>query len=181
VLGQPNNVTIRVMAMIDNILGQQTSSMEDYLETIVMLKEEGKPVTVTEISKAMDVKKPSVDGALTRLSEAGLVLHEKYGDVDLTADGARIAEDVYHRHKVLRQFLIDILGIDTKTADNDACRMEHVLSRDSLSRLEKFLDFVLNCPRGNPEWLKGFNYFVEYGERDVDLLTRCQKEEKKEH
>jgi DtxR family Mn-dependent transcriptional regulator len=104
-------------------------------------------------------------------------LHEKYGDVELTADGARIAEDVYHRHKVLRQFLIDILGIDAETADKDACKVEHVLGRESLSRLEKFIDFVLNCPRGNPVWLKGFNYFVEHGERDADLLARCRRED----
>jgi len=152
--------------------------MEDYLETIALLKEEGKPVTVTAISKMMGVKKPSVDWALTKLSVTGLVLHEKYGDVELTAEGAKIAEDVYERHKILRQFLVDILNIDPETADNDACRMEHVLSRASLSRLEKFIEFVLNCPRGNPEWLSGFNYYVEHGKRDAKLLARCQREDK---
>jgi DtxR family Mn-dependent transcriptional regulator len=169
------------MAMIDSMPEQQTASMEDYLETIALLKEEGKTATVTAISKAMDVKKPSVDWALARLSEASLVLHEKYGDVDLTAKGAKIAQDVYGRHKILRQFLVDILNVDPDTAEKDACRMEHVLSGASLSRFEKFIDFVLNCPHGNPEWLKGFNYFVEHGERDADLLARCQREDKVWH
>ena len=164
--------------MIGSASDQQTASMEDYLETIALLKEEGKPVTVTAISKMMGVKKPSVDWALTKLSVTGLVLHEKYGDVELTAEGAKIAEDVYQRHKILRRFLVDILDVDPDTADGDACRMEHVLSRSSLSRLEKFIDFVLNCPRGNPEWLTGFNYYVEHGKRDAELLARCQREDK---
>lgn len=162
------------------IHGEQTASIEDYLETIASLKEEGKPVTVTAISKAMGVKKSSVNWALTKLSVTGLALHEKYGDVELTAEGAKIAGDVSQRHEILRRFLVDILNVDADTADNDACRMEHVLSRDSLSRMEKFLDFVLSCPRGDPEWLKGFNYYVEHGRRDVDSLARCQREDKKE-
>jgi DtxR family transcriptional regulator, Mn-dependent transcriptional regulator len=166
------------MMMTAKIPGQQTASMEDYLETIALLKEEGKPVTVTAISKAMGVKKSSVNWALTKLSVTGLVLHEKYGDVEFTAEGASIAKDVYQRHEILRRFLVDILNVDPDTANNDACRMEHVLSRDSLSRLEKFIDFVLSCPRGDPEWLKGFNYYVEHGKRDTDSLARCQREEK---
>jgi len=155
--------------------GQQTESMEDYLETIALLKEEGRTVSVTAISKVMGVKKPSVDWALRKLSEAGLVLHEKYGDVKLTDEGAMLAEDVYKRHRMLRQFLVDILAIDDETANADACRMEHVLSRTSLSRLEMFIDFVLKNPHGTPEWLKGFNYYIEYGKRDNDLFARCKR------
>ena len=164
--------------MIMSITDKQTASMEDYLETMAMLKEESNSVTVTAISRMMGVKKPSVDWALTKLSEAGLVLHEKYGDVELTAEGAKIAQDVYHRHKILRRFLVDILNVTPEIAEQDACRMEHVLSGASLSRLEKFIEFVLNCPRGNPEWLTGFNYYVEHGERDADVLARCQREDK---
>jgi len=163
--------------MMMSITDKQTASMEDYLETIAILKEESNSVTVTAISRMMGVKKPSVDWALTKLSVTGLVLHEKYGNVELTAEGERIAQDVYHRHKILRRFLVDILNVTPEIAEQDACRMEHVLSRDSLSRLEKFIEFVLNCPRGNPEWLTGFNYYVEHGERDADVLARCQRED----
>jgi DtxR family Mn-dependent transcriptional regulator len=163
--------------MVKSASDQQTASMEDYLETIALLKESNELVTVTAISKAMGVRKSSVDWALTRLSEAGLVLHEKYGDVKLTAEGARIAQDVYHRHKTLRRFLIEILNVDPAVAEGDACRTEHVLSRTSLEKLAKFLDFVLDCPRGEPEWLKGLNYYFEHDKRDEELLARCQREE----
>ena len=162
---------------MENAANRQTASMEDYLETIALLKEEGKPVTVTAISKVMGVKKSSVNWALTKLSVTGLVLHEKYGDVGLTPEGMRIAEDVYHRHQTLRSFLVNLLNVDPEVAEEDACRMEHSLSPTSLERLEKFLEFVLSCPRGEPEWLKGFNYYFEHGERDEELLARCEREE----
>jgi len=162
---------------VENIATQQTASMEDYLESMVILAEQGKPVKVTEIGKALGVKKPSVTSALAKLSEAGLVQHEKYGDVVLTAEGGRIAQDVYQRHRILRHFLVEILNVDPAVAEGDACRMEHVVSRTSLERLAKFIEFVLNCPRGEPEWLKGFNYYFQHGERDEELLARCQRED----
>ncbi len=150
--------------------------MEDYLEAMVILAEQGKLVKVTEISKALGVKKPSVTSALTKLSEAGLLKHEKYGDVVLTVRGEKIAQDVYWRHQILRQFLVEILNADPTVADGDACRMEHVLSPTSLDRLAKFLKFVLNCPRGEPVWLAGFNYYLEHGERDEKLMAKCERE-----
>lgn len=162
---------------VGNMATRQTASMEDYLETIALLSEGNKAVKVTEISNALGVTKPSVTSALTRLSESGLVTHERYGSVELTPEGERIARDVYWRHETLRHFLVDILNVDPEIAAEDACKMEHSLSPTSLERLAKFEEFVLNCPRGEPEWLKGFNYYFEHGERDEELLARCQREE----
>ena len=159
-----------------NSTNRQTASIEDYLEAVVVLAQEGKPVRVTEISKALGVKKPSVTAALRKLSGAGLVIHEGYSDVTLTPGGARIAQDVYRRHETLRHFLADILGVDPGVAEKDACGMEHSLSPASLERLTKFLEFVLNCPRGKPEWLDGLNYYFEHGKRDEELLIRCQRD-----
>jgi DtxR family Mn-dependent transcriptional regulator len=121
----------------------------------------------------MGVKKPSVDWAISRLAEAGLVLHEKYRDVDLTAEGARIAADIHHRHKTLRRFLVEILHVEEETADNEACRIEHILSRSSLSRLERFTDSVLDCPQNNHDWLKTLNSRGEHGKQDAKLSAGC--------
>ena len=156
---------------------RQTASMEDYLEAITLLSEGSKPVKVTEISKALGVKKPSVTSALMKLFEGGLVEHKRYGHVELTAEGKRIAQDVYRRHEILRRFLIEILNVESRVAEEDACRMEHSISPASLERLAKFEEFVLNCPRGEPEWLKGFNYYFEHGKRDKELMARCQRED----
>ena len=171
------NLFMQGIRRMENTVNSQTSNMEDYLEAIVFLKEQGKPAKVTEIGKALGVKKPSVTSALAKLSEAGLVQHKKYGDIVLTVEGENIAQDVYQRHRTLRHFLVEILNVDPVIADEDACRMEHVISRESLSRLSKFTEFVLNCPRRKQEWLKGFNYYFQHGERDEELLARCQRED----
>jgi DtxR family transcriptional regulator, Mn-dependent transcriptional regulator len=153
----------------------QTASMEDYLEAILRLDEEGKPVTVTEISKLLNVKKPSVTAALTRLSEAGMVLHERYGDIALTRKGAGVAREVYRRHKTLRYLLAEILGVEPETAEEDACRMEHCMSAASSERLAEFIEFVLECPEGKPDFIKNFNYYLQHGERDEKLVQKCRK------
>jgi len=154
----------------------RSASAEDYLEAIAVLASEGAPVKVTGISKVLGVKKPSVTYALKKLSEEGFVRHQRYGDVELTPEGATIAEDVCRRHQTILGFLVDLLSVDPEVAEEDACRMEHSLSHATLERLEKFLEFVLTCPRGEPEWLKGFNYYFEHGERDEECLARCKRE-----
>ena len=156
---------------------QQSPSMEDYLERIAMLAEERGVVSVTKLSKALEVKKPSVTAALKKLSERGLVDHERYGYVELTAEGKRIAQDVFHRHEALRKFLTEILGVEPETAWNDACKMEHFVSPATSERLTKFVEFVLTCPRGRPEWLKVFDYYFKHGDRREDYLARCQRED----
>jgi len=156
----------------------QSASMEDYLEAIVVLGEAKKTVRVSQISKALGVKKPSVTSAVKRLSEQGLVEHKRYGQVGLTPEGERIAGDVFRRHEALRHFLAEILNVDPKIATEDACKMEHCVSPATLERLAKFVDFVLNCPRGEPEWLKGFNYYFEHGQRSEETLSKCQRDKK---
>jgi DtxR family transcriptional regulator, Mn-dependent transcriptional regulator len=154
---------------------RQTASMEDYLEAVLRLDEAGKPVTVTEISKLLNVKKPSVTAAFARLSEAGMVLHERYGDITLTRKGFGVARDVYRRHKTLRYLLAEILGIDAETAEEDACRMEHCISSASFERLAEFIEFVLECPEGKPDFIKNFSYYLQHGERDEKLVRKCRE------
>ena len=156
-------------------VGKQTTSVEDYLKAIALLGKKTKVVRVTEIGKMLKVKAPSVTEALTKLSEAELVKHQKYGGVELTDEGARIARDVHRRHEVLSRFLAEILNVHPEIAEQDACGMEHALSAASLSRMAKFVEFLSNCPLGTPECLKGFNYYFEHGEREQVLLASCRK------
>ena len=156
----------------------QTASMEDYLEAIIMLRENKMAARVTQISKALGVKKPSVTAALKRLSEDGLVKHERYGNVELTAEGEKIAEDVFRRHEALRHFLTKILNIDPQVAADDACKMEHSVSSVTSERLAKFVEFILTRPRGQPEWLKLLNYYFEHDELPKGFVPRCYRREK---
>ena len=137
-----------------------------------MLKEEGRESTVTAISEVIGVKKPSVDWALKKLVEAGFVTHERYGDIDLTPSGASVAEEVYRRHKALTSFLVNILKVDPEIAAKDACKMEHVMSRETIKRLEKFIDFVLDCHPGQPDWGDVFNRYIKYGKDDRQIKDR---------
>jgi DtxR family Mn-dependent transcriptional regulator len=69
------------------------------------------------------------------------------------------------------------LGVNPETAAEDACKMEHAISPASQQRLAKFVEFVLTCPRGQPEWLKNFDYYFEHGQRAEERLARCQRHE----
>ena len=143
---------------------KQTANMEDYLEAILRIEEEEEVARVSQISEMLGVKKPSVTAALDKLSKQGLVKHEKYGYVDLTPKGKKMARDVYRRHQLLTTFLVDILGVNKKTGEDDACKMEHYLSRETTERLESLVEFILAGPRAS-QWMDNLAYFHEQGER----------------
>ncbi len=141
-------------------------TMEDYLEAIALLKKDRGVARVKDIGRMMSVKKPSVTGALSALSKNGFVVHERYGYVDLTPEGERLARGVQKRHDILTKFLIEILNINSKIAAEDACKMEHSISPQSFEKLTKFIEFVEKTPSGDrPEWLKGFDYYFKTGKR----------------
>lgn len=150
-------------------MGQKLSSnMEDYLETISLLRDKNGVVRVRDISGLMKVKASSVTSALETLSLKGLVVHERYGFVQLTPEGEKLAGDIHKKHKILVIFLTRILGISPKIAADDACRMEHSISPQTFERLTSFIEFIENSPiKGRPQWLKAFYYYLETGRRPV--------------
>lgn len=119
-----------------------TPTMEDYLETIITLEATKKAVRVKDIAKALKVKMPSVTSALGKLAEKNLVNHEKYGYVELTNRGKKVASEIYRRHEILFSFLSETLNIEPEIAEKDACQIEHVISPTTLERLVKFIEFV---------------------------------------
>lgn len=113
--------------------------MEDYLEAIDALTRGNGAVRVKDISDWLGVRKSSVNAALGTLVRKGLVIHERYGRVELTSLGASVARDVQKRHDTLMVFLTDILKVDAQTACEDACRMEHTISPQTFARLRSFV------------------------------------------
>lgn len=152
---------------------QQSPGMEDYLEAIAILAEENGVVRVTQLSKTLEVKKPGVNSALNKLSQKGLVSHERYGYVELTAEGRKVAEDVLRRHEALRKFLAEILRVNPDTAWEDDCKMEHFASPSITESLPKFVESLSTCPKGRPECLEAFDYYLEHGIRGEDHMSRC--------
>ena len=112
-----------------------SQSEEDYLEALYMIQLKNKVTRVKDVALALDVKMPSVVAAVRSLSEKGLVEQEKYGHIELTEEGEKVARDVYKRHQLLCAFFHEVLGLDPRIAEEDACRMEHHLSPETRERL----------------------------------------------
>ncbi len=117
-------------------------SMEDYLEAIYNLKVKSQFARVNEIAREMNVRMPSVTGALRSLAAKGLVRHQPYEGVELTQTGLDKARSVAHRHSAVREFLRNILGLAEDDAEAEACGLEHAIRADTLDKLLKFVEFV---------------------------------------
>lgn len=115
-----------------------TDSLEDYLEAIYIIERNDQKVRITDIACALGISKPSVNKAVSSLKKSNLVIHEKYGNIVLTEKGRKIAKDVYYMHSTLKEFLINELKIDPEIAEIEACKIEHVMSKDSLNRLIEY-------------------------------------------
>lgn len=113
-------------------------SGEDYLETILILSRKGE-VRSIDIAREMNVSKPSVCRAVGILKKGGLINVDDDGYITFTSDGRTTAESIYERHTVLTEWLMGI-GVDEKTAAEDACRLEHSFSPESFARLKEHIE-----------------------------------------
>ena len=112
------------------------ASAEDYLETILLLTKKIGSVRSIDIVDDMGFSKPSVSVAMKKLRKNELITMDEDGYITLTENGRQAAERVYERHSILYDWLVSI-GVDEKTATVDACRMEHILSREAFSAIKR--------------------------------------------
>ena len=112
-------------------------SGEMYLEAILVLAKKSGYVRSIDVSEYLGYSKPSVSRAMGILREGGYILMEKDGAITLTDSGKKLAETIYGRHTVLSELLIR-LGVDEKTATDDACRIEHVISDESFQAIKQY-------------------------------------------
>ena len=153
-----------------------TSNMEDYLEAIAILKRKNGVARVRDMSHLLKTDRSNVAATVKRLSENGLVIHERYGYIDLTPKGKRIAAEVDNKHKKLLEFLTEILNIDPVIANQDACKMEHIVSGETLEKFTKFVEFVRTSPEeGMPDWLRSFGHYFKTGKRLVCKIRAMKK------
>ena len=114
-------------------------SSEDYLKAIYFLQETNNDVRVTDLADRLDISKPSVTRAVNNLKRQNLVEHENYGSLKLTSSGFVFARNIVVRHIVLKKFLCDLLGVDVKVAEVEACKLEHSMSNDTINKLKNYL------------------------------------------
>ena len=112
-------------------------SGEMYLEAILVLAKKSGYVRSIDVSEYLGYSKPSVSRAMGILREGEYILMEKDGAITLTDSGKKLAETIYERHTVLSELLIR-LGVDEKTATDDACRIEHVISDESFQAIKQY-------------------------------------------
>ena len=123
--------------------------IEEYLEALYKLREEGKQAKTTEIASRLKVSAASVTEMLKKLADSGYVKHESYRGVTLTEKGLKAARKITRKHRLLERFLHDILNIRGRDVHEQACKMEHALSEDAEKALCRLLSNPQNCPDDN--------------------------------
>lgn len=114
-------------------------STEDYLEAMLMLKEEKGYIKSVDIAAKLGITKPSVSYATKKLREGGYITMDPQGLITLTKSGMDIASEIYGRHKTLSSFLIS-LGVKEDVAVHDACCMEHDMSQETFDAIKKYIE-----------------------------------------
>lgn len=113
-------------------------SAENYLEAILIVKQEKGNVRSIDIANYLGFSKPSVSVAMKSFREDGYVVVDDTGDIELTEKGMKIAEKMYERHRVIARALIK-LGVDEEIAYEDSCKIEHDISEESFIAIKKHL------------------------------------------
>jgi DtxR family transcriptional regulator, Mn-dependent transcriptional regulator len=140
-----------------------SASLEDYLEAIFHLSASDEGARAKDIAHRLQVRSPSVTGALRALAQRGLVNYAPYDAITLTSEGRSAATEVVRKHEVFRDFLVNVLSVERSEAESAACDMEHAIPKSILERLVQFAEFVEMCPRGGQKWIAGFAYYCGHG------------------
>ncbi|MCR5494853.1 MAG: metal-dependent transcriptional regulator [Treponema sp.] len=114
-------------------------SGEDYLEAILMIWNEKNECHAVDIAHKLNVTKPSVSRAMGILKEDGFVFVDEFQHINLTEKGRIKAQDIYNRHELLTAFLQKITGISAEQAEQNACRVEHVIDSDVVRGIQDWM------------------------------------------
>ena len=123
---------------------------EEYIEMIYKLQKRNGMAKTKELSEIMHVVPGSITNTIEHLESHGLVTHEPYRGVKLTLQGQRIALDIIRRHRLAECLLSELLKAEWSTVHEDACKLEHALSKQLTDLLEARLGYPKFCPNGNP-------------------------------
>lgn len=129
-----------------------SASQEDYLEIICNLQENDKSIKAVEVAKKLNISRASVSEALLKLQEKNLIIYQGHKGITITDKGLTQARKVIAKHNTLTSFFENTLGINTATAESNACRIEHVITDDVFERIEAFQIFC----NENKEFIEKF-------------------------
>ena len=138
-----------------------SSSLEDYLEAIFNLAKDSNIARSKDIAKSLGVSRASVTGALRVLKEKGLANYKPYNYVTLTKTGRATAAEIAKKHRILKSFFIDVLGIEPNTAQEAACKAEHALGPGIIAKLLCFIEFVSHSSKNGYDLADQFMKFCK--------------------
>jgi DtxR family Mn-dependent transcriptional regulator len=160
-----------------------TATVEDYLQEIYNLLEDGRPVIGARLAERIGVTAPTASATLQRMQRDGLVVADDHKDIHLTDKGREAAESIKRRHFLAERLLVDILGLDWAAAHEEAHRIEHAVSPLVEERINALLGNPTTCPHGNP--MPGLPHratvllstLEEGDEREIDGVQEAAEED----
>jgi len=138
-----------------------SASLEDYLEAILNLAGESNFARSKDIAKLLGVSRSSVTGALRVLKKKGLANYKPYDYVTLTESGRAAAAEIARKHKILKSFFINVLGLETDLAQKAACKAEHALGPGIITKLLCFIEFVTQSDKNGHDLADEFQKFCK--------------------
>ncbi len=127
-----------------------TTNREDYLRALYVMEEKNHEIKSIGIAQYLNVSKPSVSEMARELSKEGLVSYKKYSRLRFTQKGRRIAQKLTYKHRLIELFLKKVLKIDSGSIHDEAHRLEHAFSDESIEKLRKLLGNPKKDPHGKP-------------------------------
>lgn len=127
-----------------------TSNREDYLRGIFILEEEKGHIKSKDLASYLNVSKPSVSEMVKELSKEGLVSHRRYSGIKFTFKGKRLARKLTSKHRLIELFLKDVLKVNSKNIHEEAHRLEHAFSDESIGSIRNLLHNPKKDPHGKP-------------------------------
>ena len=115
-----------------------SASLEDYLELICNLLETSQSVKAVEIAKKLNISRASVSEALMKLAQKNLIIYEGHKGITITEAGLKLAQEVIDKHNVFTAFCEETLGLNKETAEENACKIEHVIDDEVFKRIKLF-------------------------------------------
>lgn len=140
-----------------------SATLEDYLGVVLRCQRKKRFARVSDIATTLGIAKSAVTAALQSLSSKNLINYQPYEPVTLTAEGEQQAEDILVRHRIILDFLKNVLAIDAEEADSIACEMEHAINAAALEKFVCFLAFIGTRSGKGKTWLTEFQRFTRSG------------------
>lgn len=144
-------------------MSELSATLEDYLQVIFRFQQKKHFARVSDVASALKVARSAVTAALHSLSEKGLVNYQPYEPVTLSVKGLKRAEQIALRHRIIADFLKNVLAIPKAQAKSAACRMEHSVDARVLDRFVCFLAFVGRPRKKRTSWRNEFQRFMKKG------------------